>query len=71
MQVAGQQGAYIARIINRNHVHGIGGGDAPYMWVEGKKAQQEEHTFDFLVRSTPSVCQHSNEPYLLIHADLA
>lgn len=47
-QVAGQQGAYIARIINRNHVHGIGGGDAPYMWVEGKKAQQEEHTFDFL-----------------------
>ena len=50
MQVAGQQGAYIARTINRNHVHGIGGGDPPFMTVEGNKAEQPEHTFDFLVR---------------------
>lgn len=57
VQVAGQQGAYIARIINRNHVHGIGGGDAPYMVVEANKAHQAENTFDFLVRSSACLLQ--------------
>eukprot|EP00892_Ulva_mutabilis_P004213 jgi/Ulvmu1/2163/UM013_0006.1 len=47
-QVAGQQGAYIARTINRNQYHGVGGGDPPFKRVQGNEAERKEHTFNFL-----------------------
>ena len=50
VQVAGQQGAYIACIINRNVSLGTGGLDQepPYKTVEGSKAREFDNEFEFL-----------------------
>jgi NADH dehydrogenase FAD-containing subunit len=50
MQVAGQEGAYVARTISRNKYVGVGGLDteAPFQTVEANKARVYEHEFDFL-----------------------
>lgn len=49
-QVAGQQGAYVARVINRNKEVGVGGFEtgAPWRPVEAGKGRQDEHRFEFL-----------------------
>ena len=50
VQVAGQQGAYVARTINNTQQLGKGGLDQapPSYWVEGGKALQPRSEFDFL-----------------------
>lgn len=50
VQVAGQQGAYIARVINRNVNLGTGGLDEepPYKTVESNKAREFDNEFEFL-----------------------
>ena len=48
--MAGQQGAYIARVINRNVTLGVGGldEDPPYKTVEANKAREFDNEFEFL-----------------------
>jgi NADH dehydrogenase FAD-containing subunit len=52
VQVAGQQGAFVARTINRNLQTGRGGFgpdcEAPFRTVEAAKGKQYEHEFEFL-----------------------
>lgn len=49
-QVAAQQGAYAARLLNRGYAVGLGGLDAPPPWVRRAPAQPAEvaHPFSFL-----------------------